>query len=92
MGYVSTGMGDHFSALLVFCVFDGFAAHESRPKHLSALFHKHRPLVSIDKVSITHAKAKLTVCSLRSPTLPLQCVSLLSILASVVLMMLQDLE
>ena len=39
-----------------------------------------------DKVSITHAKAKLMVCSLRSPTLPLQYISLLSILASVLLM------
>ena len=36
-----------------------------------------------DKVSITQAKAKLMVCSLRSPTMPLQCISLLSILASV---------
>ena len=42
-----------------------------------------------DKVSITHAKAKPMVCSLRSLTLPLQYVSLLSILASVLLMTLQ---
>ena len=42
-----------------------------------------------DKVSTTHAKAKLMVCSLRSPTLPPHYISLLSISASVLLMMLQ---
>ena len=42
-----------------------------------------------NKVSITHAKAKLMVCFLRSPTLPLQYTSLLSILASVLLLTLQ---
>ena len=42
-----------------------------------------------DKVSITHAKAKLMVCSLRSPTLPRQYTSLLRIWASALLMMLQ---
>ena len=42
-----------------------------------------------DKVSMTHAKAQLVVCSLRSPTLPLQYISLLSIFASVLLMTLQ---
>ena len=47
------------------------------------------PFLNPDKVSITRAKAKLMVCSLRSPTLPLQCLSLLSILASALLMMLQ---
>ena len=39
-----------------------------------------------DKVSITLAKTKLMVCSLRSPTLSFQYISLLSILASVLLM------
>ena len=42
-----------------------------------------------DKLFITHAKAKLMVCSMKSPTLPLQYISLLSILASVLLMTLQ---
>ena len=42
--------------------------------------------LNLDTVFITQAKAKLMVCSLRSHTLPL---SLLSILASVLLMMLQ---
>ena len=42
-----------------------------------------------NKESLTHTKAKLMVCSLRSPTLPLQYISLLSILASVLLMTLQ---
>ena len=42
-----------------------------------------------DKVSTTHAKAKLMVYSLRSSTLPLQYISLLSILASALLMTLQ---
>ena len=42
-----------------------------------------------DKVSITQAKAKLMVCSLRSPTLSLQYTNLPSILASALLMMLQ---
>ena len=42
-----------------------------------------------DKVSTTHAKAKLMVCSLRSPSLPLQYIRLLSILASALLMTLQ---
>ena len=40
-------------------------------------------------VSITLTKAKLMVCSLRSPTLPLQYISPLSILVSALLMMLQ---
>ena len=46
-------------------------------------------LLNSEKVSITHAKAKLMMCSLRSPTLPLQYTSLLSSLASVLLMTLQ---
>ena len=46
----------------------------------------------LDKVSITHAKAKLMVCALRSPILPLQYISLLSILASGLIMTLQSLE
>ena len=42
-----------------------------------------------DKVSTTHAKAKLMVCSLRSPTSPPHYISLLSISASALLMTLQ---
>ena len=47
------------------------------------------PFLSPDKVSTTHAKAKLMVCSLRSPTSPPHYISLLSILASALLMTLQ---
>ena len=47
------------------------------------------PFLNPDKVSTTHTKAKLMACSLRSPTLPLQYISLLSILASVLLMTVQ---
>ena len=42
-----------------------------------------------DKVSTTHAKGKLMVCFLRSPTLPPHYISLLSISASALLMTLQ---
>ena len=42
-----------------------------------------------DKVSTKHAKAKLMVCSLRSPTSPPHYISLLSISASALLMTLQ---
>ena len=45
--------------------------------------------LNLDLVFVTPVKAKLMVCSLRSHTLPLQCISLLSILASACLMMLQ---
>ena len=45
--------------------------------------------LDIDTVFITHVKAKLMVCSLRSHTLPLQYISRLSISASALLMMLQ---
>ena len=45
--------------------------------------------LNLDIVSITHVKAKLMVCFLRSHTLPLQYLSPLSILASALLMMLQ---
>ena len=45
--------------------------------------------LNLDKVFITPIKAKLMMCSLRSHTLPLQCISLLSILPSALLMMLK---
>ena len=44
--------------------------------------------LNLEKVFITHVKPKLMVCSLRSHTLPLQYISLLSILASDLLLML----
>ena len=56
--------------------------HKGHPKYL------HLSL-NLDTVSITHVKAKLMVCSLRSHTLPLQYMSPLNILASALLMMLQ---
>ena len=45
--------------------------------------------LNLDFVFRTHAKAKLVVCSLKFHTLPLQYISLLCILASALLMMLQ---
>ena len=45
--------------------------------------------LNLGVVFMTHAKAKLMVCSMRSHTLPLQETSLLSILASALLMMIQ---
>ena len=48
--------------------------------------------LNLDIVSITHIKAKLMVCSLRSHTLPLLYISPLSILVSALLIMLQSFE
>ena len=45
--------------------------------------------LNLDVVFITHVKANLMVCCLRSHTLSLQYISLLSVLASALLMMLQ---
>ena len=56
--------------------------HSGYPKYLYLS-------LNLDIVSITHVKAKLMVCSLRSHTLPLQYMSPLSILVSALLMMLQ---
>ena len=44
--------------------------------------------LNLDIVLLTHIKAKLMVCSLRSHTMPLQYINPLSILASALLMML----
>ena len=45
--------------------------------------------LSANKLKLNPDKTKLMVCSLRSPTLPLQYISLPSILTSALLMMLQ---
>ena len=56
--------------------------HCGHPKYFA-------PFLKPRQMSLTHTKAKLMVCSLRSPTLPFQYISLLSILTSVLLMTLQ---
>ena len=57
--------------------------------YIGAIQNILRLSLNLNTVSITHVKAKLMVCSLRSHTLPLQYISPLSILASALLMMLQ---
>ena len=60
------------------------------PKHCSIFKTVYFVLfLNLDRVFVIHQKAKLMVSSLRSHTLPLQYISLLSILSSALLMMLQ---